>query len=141
MVSGVPGPAYGPAATTLGASFLDWDDAAGIIRFAFAPRPEFANSMGAVHGGFLAAMLETTLVGAANAALDASSVAVTVDLSLSFMRGAAMGTLVGEGWIVNRGRTLCFVEGDIRPEGADAPSVRGTLTALVRPNPNAPAQS
>ena len=48
-----------PAARLLGRRWLDKDHATGVSRSEFFAPPEFANRHGSVHGGFLAAMLDS----------------------------------------------------------------------------------
>src|SRR5258707_563973 len=50
-----------PAATLLGWELLAIDPEAGTIEVAFTAREQFLNPVGAIQGGFLAAMLDDTL--------------------------------------------------------------------------------
>jgi len=51
-----------PAAAILGWELVDADTDAGTIEVAFTPSRDFTNPMGNIQGGFLAAMLDDTLV-------------------------------------------------------------------------------
>ena len=59
-----------PAAALLGFELLAIDETQGTIRVRFTARPEFANPIGAIQGGFLAAMLDDTLGPALTATLE-----------------------------------------------------------------------
>ena|SRR2546430_11366343 len=50
-----------PAATLLGWELVAIDPEAGTIEVAFTAREQFLNPVGAIQGGFLAAMLDDTL--------------------------------------------------------------------------------
>ena len=59
MVAGeLPTP---PCAVTLGTAFKNIEPQAGTIETEFQGKPEFANPIGHIQGGFLAAMLDDTL--------------------------------------------------------------------------------
>ena len=56
-----------PAATLLGWELLAIDPEAGTIEVAFTAREQFLNPVGAIQGGFLAAMLDDTRAWAVGA--------------------------------------------------------------------------
>ena len=67
---------------------------------------------GVVHGGALAALLDTVVVPAVGQAYERGTRFATVDMSVQFL-GALIGDdAVAEGWIVRRGRTMVFCESE-----------------------------
>src|SRR6201989_2269031 len=68
-----------------------------------AAREQFLNPVGAIQGGFLAAMLDDTLGPALVATLGPGLFAPTTDLHVQFLRPARPGRLTGRGRIVRRG--------------------------------------
>lgn len=118
-----------PAAATLGWTLLDADTDAGTIEVAFTASDDFANPMGNVQGGFLAAMLDDTLGPALVATLGPGQFAVTLEFKVSFLRPARAGRLVGRGAVVHRGGSIAFLEGSLADdEGATV----ATATATAR---------
>ena len=97
-----------PAAQTLGWQLEDIDPAAGTARIRFDARPEFTNPIGAIQGGFLAAMLDDTMGPALVATLEAGQFAPTLELKVNFLRPARPGPLVGTARIVYRGGTVAL---------------------------------
>jgi len=76
-------------------------------------RRELTNSWGAIHGGVLMTLLDTSMAFAARtAAADVIGV-MTVDMTASFIRSAT-GRLVAEGRILYGARSLVFCEGEAR---------------------------
>ena len=73
--------------------------------------PHHANQMGVAHGGVLMTLLDVAMGSAARAHVDAN--VVTVDMQTAFI-APARGRLAGEGRVVRAGRSLVFVEGDVR---------------------------
>src|SRR5579862_7085513 len=122
-----------PAAQLLGRRVLAVDPAAGTISVEFEARAEFLNSAGTVQGGFLAAMLDSTLGPALRATLGPEQRAPTLELKVSFIRPAQVGRLTGRGRIVHRGRSTAFLEGDLRnPEGELVATATATARILTR---------
>src|SRR6201989_2226160 len=96
-----------------------------------AAREQFLNPVGAIQGGFLAAMLDDTLGPALVATLPPGMFAPTLDLHVQFLRPARPGRLVGRGRVVKRGREICFLSGEL--EGPDGRTVAvATATARIQ---------
>ncbi|TYB63304.1 PaaI family thioesterase [Nonomuraea sp. PA05] len=128
MAGRVPPP---PAATTLGWELLRIDPDEGTIEVAFEADASFTNPVGAVQGGFLAAMLDDTLGPALVATLPPGQFAPTLDLHVQFLRPARPGRLVGRGRVVRRGRQVCFMSGELLgPDGE--PVAVATATAHIQ---------
>ncbi len=121
------------AATTLGIVFKHIDAAAGTIEVELQGRPEFTNPAGNIQGGFLAAMLDDTMGPALAATLKEGQFAPTLNLNLSFHRPAIVGSLVGKGRVVKRGKDACFLSGELYQEGELVASA--TATAIIRAIP------
>jgi hypothetical protein len=77
-----------PAATLLGWELVEVDPEAGTIEVAFTASEQFLNPVGAIQGGFLAAMLDDTLGPALVATLGPGLFAPTTDLHVQFLRGS-----------------------------------------------------
>ena len=118
------------AAWTLGISFKVVDPEAGTIEVEFQARAAFTNPAGNIQGGFLAAMLDDTMGPALAATLGPNEFAPTLNLNVSFERPAVVGTIVGKGRIVKRGRDVCFLAAELFQGGELVAS--GTATALIR---------
>lgn len=102
-----------PAAILLGWKLLDVDHERGAIKIEVLARPEFINPIGIIQGGFLTAMLDEALGGAAAAILGPNQFAPTVELKVNFIRSAHVGPLVAEGHVVHRGMSLIFLQADL----------------------------
>lgn len=102
-----------PCAITLGWELLGADPEAGTIRVGFEGRLEFCNPAGHVQGGFLAAMLDDTMGPAVLVKTDGAYFTPTIDLNVSFLAPARPGRLIGEGKILQLGKTIAFLEGSL----------------------------
>ena len=121
-----------PSAETLGFRLLEIDPELGTIRVEFDARPEFVNPMGAIQGGFLAAMLDDTLGPALVATLPDGSFAPTLELKVSFVRPAGVGKLIGVGRVVSRGGTIAFLAGELLTEGGDLVATASATARIVQ---------
>ncbi|MFB4303367.1 PaaI family thioesterase [Actinomadura sp. NTSP31] len=129
-----------PAAVTLGFELVEADPERGTITVAFQATEQFLNPVGAVQGGFLAAMLDDTLGPALVATLPPGQFAPTLDLQVQFLRPARPGRLVGRGRVVRRGRQICFLAGELVDETGETVAT-ATATAQIKtvPAPDATA--
>ena len=116
-----------PSAALLGWSARSIEP--GHVRVQYTAREEFNNPMGVVQGGFLAAMLDDAMGPALFTLLDEGQFAPTVDLKVSFLRPARAGTLVAEGRVVHRTRSIAFLEGTLATEDG---TLVATATATAR---------
>ncbi len=102
---------------------------AGIARMACALKAHMTNSWGIAHGGVIMTLLDVTLCMAARTLHPHSTGIMTIELSTAFIDGGK-GTLQSEGRVLRNGRSLIFVEGDVRNEdGALVAKAQGTVRA------------
>lgn len=123
-----------PCAETLGWELLSADSATGAIEVAFDAKPAFCNPGGNVQGGFVAAMLDDTLGPTVLVKSDGAFYCATIDLSVRFLAPAKPGRLIGEGRIAQFGKTIAFLEGELRNGGG---RIVATATASARVVPTA----
>lgn len=122
----------------LGGEYLELDRARGVLAMAFVPRAEFANSRGNVHGGFLAAMLDIALGSTVNAMVsDEEPRGATLNLNVSYLRPLPLGRVLADARITKRGRSVVFIEGELRGEGEDAAAATATMTLHIPTRPHA----
>lgn len=119
-----------PSSITLGFRPLDVDPDQRTARGEFIARPEFCNPLGVVQGGFLTAMVDEIMAVAAVASEDFQRFVPTLDMNVSFLEAARPGTITGYGRVRRMGRTVAFLEGELR-NADDQILVSATATARV----------
>jgi uncharacterized protein (TIGR00369 family) len=120
-----------PAAELLGFELIEIDPEAGTIEVEFTATEQFLNPAGTVQGGFLGAMLDDTLGPALVSTLGAGEWAPTTDLHIQFISPAKPGKLTGRGRLVNKGRRVAQMAGELL--GPDGELVAtATATAAIR---------
>ncbi|MGH9259666.1 MAG: PaaI family thioesterase [Acidimicrobiales bacterium] len=119
------------AAVLLGWELVEVHPEAGTIEVSFTATDQFLNPVGAIQGGFLAAMLDDTMGPALVATLGPGEFAPTTDLHVQFLRPARPGRLVGRGRVVRRGKDVGFLGGELLDETGAIVAV-ATATAQIR---------
>ncbi len=114
MAGDLPRP---PAAALLGLEFTAVRPEQGEVEPRLQARPEFANPVGQVQGGFLAPMLDDTLGPALVATLARNPYAPALNLNVSFERPARIGAITGKGRVLKRGKEICFLAGELYQDG------------------------
>lgn len=121
-----------PCARLLGWRILDARPADGWIRIGFDAKPDFCNPAGFIQGGFLAAMLDDTMGPAVFAHTEGRLYTATIDMSVSYLNSARPGPLVGEGQVVQLGKSVGFVEAKLS-DASGALLARATSSVRLIP--------
>jgi len=87
---------------------------------------------GFVHGGLVAAVLDTACGYAASTLMPADAGVLTVEFKINFLAPARGPLLHCEGWVTKAGRTLSVTEGRTWQDGADGQTqLVATLNATM----------
>jgi uncharacterized protein (TIGR00369 family) len=119
-----------PCAILLSLDILEAEREGGRVKIAFTAQPEFCNASGNVQGGFLAAMLDDCMGPAILIATDAAAYPSTIDLNVQFLAPAKPGRLVGTARVVQLGKTIGFVEGELE-DATGNPIARATASVRI----------
>jgi len=119
-----------PCADLLGWTLLD--AGGGTARIAFEGRPEFCNPAGFIQGGMLAAMLDDAMGPAVLVMSEGRFYPVTIDMNVSYLAPAKPGRLIGEGRVVQLGKTVGFLEASLR-DGDGTLVARATSSVRLVP--------
>jgi uncharacterized protein (TIGR00369 family) len=103
----------------------------GSIRFVVKADERHINSMGGVHGGFIATVLDTTTGCAIHTMLEAGVGYGTVDLSVKMLRPIPLGIdLLAEGRAIHVSKSIGVSEGTIK-DSAGKIYAHGTCTCRI----------
>lgn len=119
-----------PASELIGLQVLEADQSKGHIRTRFDASGNLLNAMGYVQGGMLTAMLDDTLSLAGTVASGFERLMLTHELKTCYLKPVSAGHLFGEGRVVQMGKSLAFLEGELRDEEN---ALIATATATARP--------
>ncbi|MCW0235494.1 MAG: PaaI family thioesterase [Ferrovibrio sp.] len=119
-----------PSARLLGWRMLDHDAARSWVRIGFQGKPDFCNPAGFIQGGLLTAMLDDTMGPAVWIATDGAWFTASIDIAVSFLNPARPGPLIAEATVIQRGRTIAFLEAQLWDESGTL-ICRATSTARM----------
>lgn len=119
-----------PMAKTLDFTLSEVGD--GRVAFEGAPSEAFLNPMGAVHGGWALALIDSAAGCAGMSLLPPGAGYTTVETKANFSRPIKKdtGTVRAEGWIVARGRRILSAEARVT-DGNGRVLAHGTSTLMV----------
>ncbi|MAH68110.1 MAG: phenylacetic acid degradation protein [Afipia sp.] len=100
-------------ARTLGLEIISYDLDAHTVELWFDGKPEFANPIGIVQGGFLSAMLDDCMGLASATMMNVGEFAPTLALNVQFHRPAKIGKLKGFGRVTMRGKEIFHLAGEL----------------------------
>lgn len=81
----------------------------GKSRITLNMRPEHKNSFGVVHGGVIMTLLDFVMAAAARSAMDHPLGAITIDMTISFLR-PSVGKIAVEGTVLKSGKSINYCE-------------------------------
>lgn len=105
-----------PCSRLLGWRVLEAHPDDGFIRIGFAAGAEFCNPAGFIQGGILAAMLDDTMGPAVFIRTGGRLYTATIGLSVNYLAPARVGTIIGEGRVVQLGKSVAFTEAKLLDE-------------------------
>ena len=127
----IPAP---PLASTLGFGAIRLID--GEVVLELEPQSFHDNPIGSMHGGVLAAVLDTVTGCAVHATLPAGTTYTSLDLSVRFIRAVrpGTGTVTATGRVVHRGARTAVAEASV-VDGSGRLLATATSTCLVIEQP------
>jgi uncharacterized protein (TIGR00369 family) len=76
--------------------------------------PQLMQAGGAIHGGVLASVLDTTCVPALGSGFDKAQPFATIDMHIQYVgAGRENDDLVAVGWVTKRGRSVAFCSAEV----------------------------
>jgi uncharacterized protein (TIGR00369 family) len=110
----------------------------GRVVFGLEARPDFANPLGTVHGGILSTLLDSAMGCAVYTTLPSRWSYTTVDLTVAFVRAAALdgGRLRAEGSVIHRGGRVATAEGRLTDADGRLLAHAVTTCMVLRPEPD-----
>jgi uncharacterized protein (TIGR00369 family) len=105
----------------------------GAAEFVIDVEPKHRQLMGVVHGGVMAALIDTAAFWAVYFAIeDESRWLTSVDLKLNYLAPAIGGRLIARGRQIKTGKTLCYAEARVVDEEQKV-LAHGASTLMIVP--------
>lgn len=96
---------------------------------------DICHSGGVVQGGFITGWIDAAMAYVTMAVSDYTVSPLSLEIKISFLRGAGPGLYRAEGWVERMGRSTVFLEGRLLNEAGEVVA-KGTSTAkLIKMSP------
>jgi len=102
----------------------------GKSRITLNMRPEHKNSFGVVHGGVIMTLLDFVMAAAARSAMDHPLGAITIDMTISFLR-PSVGKIAVEGTVLKSGKSINYCEAVVLNEAGEI-TAKSSVTFVLR---------
>jgi len=103
-----------PCNVSLGSEGVeDYDPVSGKVTMSFESTVAHCHSGHVVQGGFVAGMLDTAMSMAVMAQSGFKLAPASLELKVSYLKGTTIGRNTAIGWVVQSGKTVAFVEGEL----------------------------
>ena len=121
-----------PSVETLQGSATAFDLEAQRLVMRFVAGPSFCHSGNVVQGGYITAMLDATMAYACMAVPGLCETLASLEIKVSFMAPGRPGVMEATGHIVSAGRSIGFLDGELRQEGKLIAKATSTVKFLAK---------
>jgi len=116
--------------------------AAGRAVIEYEAGMHMCHSGGVVQGGFVCGWIDAAMAHAVMSETGMDMTPMSLELKVSFFAPARPGRVIAEGWIERRGRSTCFVEGQLKnPAGEVLAKASSTIRLMPRARVEAAARA
>lgn len=93
------------------------------------------NPMGQVHGGIICDIMDAAMGIAMVTTLNENENFTTVNLQVNFLKGVSEADLIAEGVVINRGKTIGYVECNLKDTDGNLIAVAQSTCMVIREKP------
>jgi uncharacterized protein (TIGR00369 family) len=123
---------------TLGGRLLSYNEAERSIRMRFKAVPAFCHSVDIVQGGFITGMLDAAMSHAVFAVEKGWVILPTLEIKISFLEAVHPGDLFATGRIVRLGKSVVFLEGELRDAEGMLLATASSTARVIRKHRHSP---
>lgn len=114
----------------IGLEVTERDD--GHSRTVLEATEELTNPYGVVHGAAIYAMADTGMGAALATSVGEDERMATIEIKISYLRPVSRGTMICETTVLNRGRSVAYLESDVENEGRLVARATGSFSISER---------
>ena len=102
-----------PCVLTLNGVGTDFNQEAEMLNMSFSAKKKFCHSVDIVQGGYITAMLDAVMAYALMGIPGVCTGVATLEIKVNFIAPGHSGDMAAKGWVVNRGRSIGFLAGEL----------------------------
>jgi len=105
----------------------------GRMKFQYQPTAAMCNPMGFVQGGFVTAMLDDVMAPTLLSTCTPDTSIPTLEIKTTFIKGVKPGSVIAEGWIVKKARSVAFMAAEITATDGELLATASATFRLITP--------
>ncbi|MFT5693200.1 MAG: acyl-CoA thioesterase [Oceanicoccus sp.] len=109
---------------------ISFDKETSRIRMEYKARQAFCHSGGVVQGGFVTGWIDAAMAHSVIFSTDQLLSPLSLEIKVTFLKSVSPGRVFAEAWVERRGRSICFLEGQLLNEAGEI-LAKGTSTAKL----------
>ena len=121
-----------PAMQTLRGRIADFDRERHIATLSFSADRSMCNPNDGLQGGFICGMLDAAMAFAVYTALGEFAIVATLEIKVNFLEIARPGALAADGRVVRLGKTVSFLEAELRDDGGKLLATATQTARVIR---------
>jgi uncharacterized protein (TIGR00369 family) len=121
-----------PAMTTLGGEVSEFDQEQRAALLRFTAGKSLCNPDGGIQGGFICGMLDAAMAHAVFCMLGKVAIVATLEIKVSYLEVTRQGELFARGTIVRNGKTITFLEAELRDADGKLLATASSTARVIR---------
>ncbi|MEZ0122988.1 MAG: PaaI family thioesterase [Candidatus Reddybacter sp.] len=122
-----------PCSKLLGMTVIEIAPQGGRMKFQYQPTAAMCNPMGFVQGGFVTAMLDDVMAPTLLSTCTPDTSIPTLEIKTTFIKGLKPGSVIAEGWIVKKTRSVAFMAAEITATDGELLATASATFRLITP--------
>ena len=121
-----------PAMQTLGGEVLAFDKERNSAMVRFAAGRSLCNPDDGIQGGFICGMLDAAMANAVFCLVGELAIVATLEIKVSYLEAARQGDLYARGTVIRAGKTVTFLEAELRDADGKLLANASSTARLIR---------
>lgn len=117
---------------TLGGEVLEFDTDKGTALVKFTADKSLCNPDDGIQGGFICGMLDAAMANAVFCRLGEFAIVATLEIKVSYLEVSRQGELFARGTIVRSGKTITFLEAELRDAGGKLLATASSTARVIK---------
>jgi uncharacterized protein (TIGR00369 family) len=120
------------AMRTLGGEVLQFDEKEKTILVRFSANRSLCNLDDGIQGGFICGMLDAAMAHAVFCMLGELAIVASLEIKVSYLEVCRPGELIARGTVIRNGKTVTFLEGDLRDADGKLLATASSTARVIR---------
>jgi acyl-CoA thioesterase len=110
---------------------VSFDEETSRIRMEFDARKDFLHDGGVIQGGIVTGWIDMAMAFSVHLKTKYQLTPLSLDINVSFMKGALPGKVYADAWIEKQGRSIGFLQGQLLNESGEVVAKASSTVKLL----------